>query len=403
MKCRFCDGTDIDEVIDFGKVALAGAFLKPSNFASEKMYPLRLGFCHSCSAAQLLDLVEPEVMFKDYFYFTSSTNTGREHYKHYANEIYTRFRPSSVLEIGCNDGGLLKILANDGAKTVVGVDPASNVVGAISDPRIEIVNDFFNERVASNIVEQHGRFQMVVANNVIAHVPDINGFTQAICDVLHDNGVFIAEAHYLGNMLLQTQYDWIYHEHAYYYSLNSLSKHLRNFGLQVFDVQWLPTHGGSMRYYICKTKKWLVSNAVEQLAWDELRKEFGLIETFQKFAMDVERHRTKLVSLLHTLRESGSRVVGYGACGRGNTVLQYCGLTSTDLPYIIDDALAKIGFHTPGSHIPIYDRSILNTDNPDYALLFAWPYMDEIRARCDLGMIVPFPTVRTIDQKMIAA
>jgi len=397
MKCRFCD-SGVTEILDFGKVALAGAFLKPSAFASEKKYPLRLGFCESCSAAQLLDLVEPAVMFKDYFYFTSSTQTGREHYRRYAGEISARFRPSSVLEIGCNDGGLLKLLADDGAKTVIGVDPASNVVGAISDPRVEIVNDFFDERIASQIVAQHGRMQMVIANNVIAHVPDINGFTQAICDVLHDDGVFIAESHYIGNMLLQTQYDWIYHEHAYYYSLISLSKHLSRFGLQVFDIQLRQTHGGSMRYYICKMGKWRVSDKVEQLAWDELRHGFGTIKAFRTFATNTERQRDSLVSLLGEFQANGARVVGYGACGRGNAVLQYCGLTSLGLPYIVDDAPAKVGFHTPGSHIPIYNREIMDKDRPDYALLFAWPYMDEIRAKCGLKMIVPFPTVHIIEQ-----
>lgn len=370
--CRFC-GTELVVVLDFGQVALAGGFLKPEHFKEEKKYPLRLCFCESCYSVQLADRVEPDVMFRDYFYFSSATETIRDHFRQYAREVVERFNPKTVIEIGCNDGVLIGPLREAGVRAI-GVDPSSTV--PVGD---DIVNDYFTDKVAKEI----GRVDLVIANNVFAHIDDIHTTTRAIRLSLKDDGVCIIEAHYLGDMISGLQYDWIYHEHIYYYSLLSLEKHFQSYGMRVFDVKPVKTHGGSMRYYISADRR-PESQAVRDLR--KIERESGLdrIETFTTFAARVERHRDELSSMLSAL----PGVVGYGASGRANTVIQYCGL---NLDYIVDDAPAKHGFYTPGSHIPIKASSAISEERPDHVVVFAWTYADEIRKKCDLPMIVPFP------------
>lgn len=376
--CRFC-GTELKLVLDFGHLALAGGFLKPEQFEAERKYPLRLCFCESCYSVQLADRVEPDVMFRDYFYFSSATETIREHFKQYAKEVVERFNPKTVVEIGCNDGVLIGPLRQKGVRAI-GVDPSSTV------PKGEdIINDYFTEKVAKTI----GKVDVIVANNVFAHIDDIHATTRAIRLALKDDGVCIIEVHYLGAMLDGLQYDWIYHEHIYYYSLLSLEKHIRSYGLYVFDVKPVPTHGGSMRYYISADRR-SESQAVTELRRKERDHGLDRFDTFTEFAERVEHHKADLNSMLAPL----NGVVGYGASGRANTVIQYCGLK---LDGIVDDAPAKHGFYTPGSHIPIRPSQTLVEDRPEHVLVFAWTYADEIGKKCRLPMIVPFPHLHRLE------
>jgi methylation protein EvaC len=254
-ECAFCASARLTEIIDFGDVALAGGFLKEEDFAREPRFPLKVCFCDECFAVQVIEKVDPAILFKNYFYFSSAIRTLREHFVDYATEVVARFlepAQASILEIGCNDGILLKPFAEHGVRTLIGVDPASNIVAAINDPRIDIVNDFFSEKVARQVVDRFGKVDIVCANNVYAHIADINGVTRAIRDVLNDDGIFIFEAHYLGKIIHDLQYDMIYHEHLYYYSLLALINHFARHDMVVFDVKPIPIHGGSMRYYVCK-------------------------------------------------------------------------------------------------------------------------------------------------------
>lgn len=405
--CAFCDGSKLGAIMDFGEVALAGAFLKPEQFAAERKYPLRLFFCHSCYAVQVVDYVPAEVLFTDYFYFSSSIGTLREHFKAYAAELTQRFlrepKSAAVLEFGCNDGVLLKPLADQGIGKVLGVDPATNVVATIGDARVTVVNDFFTEAVAERIVAEHGALDMVMANNVYAHIPDIQGTTRAVHRVLGDDGVFVFEVHYLGKVVDEMQYDMIYHEHLYYYSLLSAIEHFKRHAMVVFDVKPVPIHAGSMRFYVCKEGSRhakAISPAVTELRDRERERGFDRFETFREFSTRVAEQKRQLVDLLTRLRREGKRIAGYGASGRANTMIQYCGLSREHLEYMIDDAPAKIGFHTPGSHFPIRSSAVLREPNPpDYLLIFAWSFFAEIKAR-NAGylanggkMILPLPEV----------
>ena len=406
FKCAFCSGTALTKVLDLGTVALAGGFLQPNQFSEEPIFPLRVHFCNECLAVQVVDIIDPQLMFGNYFYFSSQIKTLREHFVDYATEVVSRFLDapnSTVLEFGCNDGVLLRPLANQGIGTLIGVDPATNIVATINDSRVNVINDFFTEKVAGQVLKDFGKVDMVVANNVFAHIPDICGVTRAVRDVLADEGVFIFEVHYLGNIIQGLQYDMIYHEHLYYYSLLALENHFRCHGMVVFDVKPVPIHGGSMRYYVCResaSHARKISARVELLRKEELDIGYDRPETYAKFASNVEQRRDKLMGVLNKLRDKGRRVAGYGASGRANTNIQYCGIDHTHLDYMIDDAPAKTGFFTPGSHFQIHGNSVLKTDPPDYLLIFAWSFINEIAAKCENYMndggrlLVPLPEVR---------
>jgi methylation protein EvaC len=404
--CSFCNSMSMTEVMDFGKVALAGGFLRSDQFPDEEYYPLRLYFCHDCYAVQVIDKVSSEVLFKDYFYFSSSIQTLRVHFVDYAQEVSSRFlkpESSTVIEFGCNDGVLLRPLADQKIKTVIGVDPATNIVSTINDSRIKIINNFFTEDVAQEIISEYGRVDMVIANNVYAHIPDIQGTTRAVSNVLNDDGVFIFEVHYLGKVINEFQYDMIYHEHLYYYSLLSAMKHFEHFGMMVFDVKSVAIHAGSMRFYVCKKggkHGSSISPAVISLQEEELAKGFHLFETFVRFSSDVAERKIKLMALLNRLKKEGCRIVGYGASGRANTMIQYCGISHKQIDYMVDDAPAKAGYYTPGSHFLIRPSSVLGgNEAPDYVLVFAWSFFDEICKRnaaylANGGrMILPLPAV----------
>ncbi|QQR81382.1 MAG: class I SAM-dependent methyltransferase [Deltaproteobacteria bacterium] len=398
------------QIIDFGEMALAGAFLMPQDFDSEVKYPLRLYFCNDCFAVQVVDKVSAKVLFENYFYFSSSIKTLREHFESYAVEVTSRFlrdpKKSTVVEFGCNDGVLLNPLADQKIGTVIGVDPATNIVKTINDPRISVINDFFNEKVSEDIISKYGNVDMVIANNVYAHIPDMQGITRAICNVLKPDGVFIFEVHYLGKIINELQYDMIYHEHLYYHSLLSLMNHFDRYDMMIFDVKPIPIHAGSMRYYVCKKgscHSTAISAQRKFLEKEEIANGFNRAETYAQFASDIAKRKEKLMDLLEHINSKGKTVVGYGASGRANTMIQYCGITHKHMNYMIDDAPAKAGFYTPGSHFLIQPNSILlKSPPPDYLLIFAWSFFNEIAKKnsryLDGGgnMIVPLPNVQII-------
>lgn len=408
LVCSFCDGLALVPVIDFGEVALAGGFLKPEKFDEELTYPLSVYFCEECFSVQVVDKVDPEVLFQDYFYFSSSIKTLKAHFEEYASEVVSRFiepKCATVVEFGCNDGVLLKPLADKNIRCLIGVDPAKNVVGTINDPRIQIVNSFFDENAAHEIVKKYGHVDMVLANNVYAHIPDIKEVTRAVQFVLGDDGVFVFEVHYLGKVIDELQYDMIYHEHLYYYSLLSVCKHFEKYDMVVFDVKSVDIHAGSMRFYVtnANSKYATISTNATSLYDEEIAKGFQLASTYSGFKQRVEEQKNALIELLVSLKREGATIAGYGASGRANTMIQYCGIGLDLLDYMVDDAPAKQGYYTPGSHFEIVSSAILNGDNPpDYIVVFAWSFLDEIMSRnkeyLSRGgkMIVPLPEVKVI-------
>ena len=392
--------------MDLGDVALAGAFVTPDQFAAEPRFPLRVHVCVACCALQLLEIVDPQVLFGNYFYFSSAIDSLREHFRDYASEVVARFlnpERATAVEIGCNDGILLKPLADHQVRKVVGVDPATNIVNAIDDARITVVNAYFSSDTARRIRDAHGAADLVAANNVYAHIPEINDVTRGISELLSADGVFVFEVHYLGSVIDGLQYDMIYHEHLYYYSLLALDAHLARHDLVVFDLRRIPIHGGSIRYYACKSSSRharAVTNRVKHLRHEELELGYNRVETFERFAREIALRKDTLMELMQRVRQAGRTVAGYGASGRANTIIQYCGITGDHVQYMIDDAPAKWGYYTPGSHLEIRSREALVSARPDYLLVFAWGYLNEIAAKCkdylDAGgkLVTPLPEVR---------
>jgi methylation protein EvaC len=405
--CAFCGSAELTEVIDFGEVAIAGAFLKEEDFSKEKRYPLVIVFCNKCYVVQVRDHIDPKVLFKTDFYFSSAIKTLRDHFADYASEVTGRFLPEPkkavVVEFGSNDGVLLEPLARQGIGTVIGVDPATNIVDSIESDQLILINDFFNIPISKSLVDKYGKADIVTANNVFAHISDINGTTEAVREALKDDGVFIFEVHYLGKIIQEMQYDFIYHEHIYYYSLIALENHLARHGMVIFDIKSIPIHGGSIRYYAAKKDSYYaqnISSRVDVLRAQEKELGYDNPKTYKEFASKVEAKKEKLMTLLKTLKKKKRSIVGYGASGRANTIIQYCGIDNKYLDYMIDDGPAKEGLYTPGSHLQIHNNEVLKREHPDYILIFAWAFYEEIAAKCENyldkngRLIVPLPDVR---------
>jgi SAM-dependent methyltransferase len=333
-------------------------------------------------------------------------NTLIEHFAEFAKEVTSEFldRPTSetlVVEIGCNDGVLLKSF---GAVDIhaVGVDPATNVVESIDDDSVTVVNDYFTEQVAESIREKYGQADAIVSSYTMAHIDDMVDVFKGIKTLLRDDGVLIFEVYYIGIVFDETQYDMIYHEHLSYYSLMSLVKFCERFDMEIFDVKKMPLRSGTTRYYVRNLgrRSENVSPAVEELLDYERERGLDELSTYIEFAAMVERSRTDLMALLEGYKAEGKTVAGYGASGRATTIMSYCGITTDHLDYVVDDAPAKHGFYTPGNHLEImpWDHAIAE-QTPDYLVLFAWSFFNEVvKRRGDYlvaggKFIVPLPEV----------
>ncbi len=409
--CRFCQSRNMVTILDFGNVPLAGGFLKENGFAEEKYFPLDLNFCNECSLVQVSNVVSAETLFSNYFYFSSSIKTLVEHMADYAKEVNQRFledRPNpSVFELGCNDGVMLKPFAAMGVKAV-GVDPATNVVNSIDSKDITVINDFFSEKVALEIKEKHGLFDALVSSYSFAHIDNMVDIMKGVKCLLKEDGVFVFEVYYLGTLIDEMQYDMIYHEHLSYYSLKALTLFLKRFGMEIFDMTFTPgVRSGAVRFYAKNIDKRYegISSKITDLAERETKKGFDKAETFLSYAQKVNNTRETLMALLSKLKNEGKTIIGYGASGRGTTIMNYCGIDNRYLDYVVDDAPAKHGFFTPGTHVPIKPWDFTKESKfPDYALLFAWSFINEVKKKRTNYLkqgghfIVPLPKVKVISE-----
>jgi len=414
-ECAFCKIFNVELITDFGNMGLAGGFLTHSQLEKEPCYPMNLGFCSDCYAVQIVDKIDPDEMFKKgYFYFSSSIGTLCSHFNEYAVEVVSRFLPTPenaiIIEFGCNDGVLLSPLADMNVGTIIGVDPATNVIEKINDSRVNIINSYFDEHCANTVVDEFGQADLIIANNVFAHVNDINGLTRAIDIGLSENGVFIFEVHYLGKIIEEMQYDMIYHEHIYYYSLLAIENHFHRYKMMVFDIKEVKNHGGSIRVHVCRENSKLAMPSPQLNAFraSEINKGFDNISIFKEFGQKINKQKCDLLGLLNKIKDERKTVIGYGASGRANTMLQFCDIDSSLVSFMVDDAPAKKGFYTPGSHLRI-EASIPLSDveRPDYVVIFAWTFLKEICLRnmkyLEAGgkFIVPLPNVKILDVEAI--
>lgn len=370
--------------MSFGRMPIANGFLDPSGFPNEFFFELQVAFCPACTMVQLADLVDREKLFHEHYAFYSSTSSRMaEHFRAFFDEVRSRDLAAAdplVIEMGSNDGILLRHFSAAGIRHL-GIEPSANVAEAARAQGVRTVCRFFDEAAARDIRAEHGPADVFLGANVMCHLPYIHSVIAGIDIVLKPEGVLIFEDPYLGDILEKTSYDQIYDEHAFYFSLTSLSRLFDQHGMEVVDVRPQPVHGGSMRYRVARRGARRPSPAVEALRAREGNLGLGRRETYDALRRNIERSREALTALLHDLKRQGKRVAGYGATSKSTTVTNFCGLTPDLIEFISDTTPGKQGRFSPGAHIPVRPPSEFAARYPDYALLFAWNHAEEILAK----------------------
>lgn len=381
--CHICN-SPVEPFISFGKMPIANGFLSPEEFASEYFFELKVGFCEECKMVQLTEFVDREKMFHDHYAFYSSTSSRMAlHFKNLADIVcqkYLRDTDPFVVEIGSNDGIMLQNFAKAGIRHL-GVEPSANVAQVAIDKGITTITEFFDEVLAQNIIKRNGQSDAILAANVMCHIPYLHSVVAGIKVLLKPEGVFIFEDPYLGDIVEKTSYDQIYDEHAFYFSLASISYLFEQHGLEVIDVVPQDVHGGSMRYIIAHKGVKKISVAVIKQSKKEKELGLHLPGTFERLRQNIESSRDQLMKLLTGLRKQGERIVGYAATSKSTTVTNYCGITPDLLEFISDTTPIKQGKYSPGAHIPVRKYQEFSDNYPEYALLFAWNHAEEIMAK----------------------
>jgi hypothetical protein len=378
--CRLCGKGTLSTFLDFGPVPLAGGFLRPDELESERSYPLSVALCSSCTGVQVRESVPPGVLFHNYRYLASSTTTLSEHFRRYAAVMVDRFLSPGelVVEIGSNDGVLQVPFMGLGVRAL-GVEPAANIVEVARRRGCEAINDFFSPEVANHIRAQYGRVPLVCANNVFAHIPNISGVLRGVVELLSPTGVFVIEVGYLVDLIEKVQYDFIYHEHLFYYSLSALERLFDSCDLEVFDVERIPIHSGSIRVYAQRRGAGRPrATSVVELRELEEKQGLGFLPAMEAFAKKVDLRREQLRELVSSLTHRGKRVVGYGASGRATMHLNLSSLSKDLIPYVVDQSPERLGRLVPGTRTPIAAPERFRIEKPDYALVFAYNYLAEI-------------------------
>lgn len=382
-KCRFCGTQLTDTVVDLGMSPLSNSYISAEELnAKEAFYPLHVYVCSECFLVQLEEFESPDAIFSDYAYFSSYSDTWLTHARQYTQAMDRRFSITNeklVVEIASNDGYLLQYFKDRGT-TVLGIEPAVNVARVAIEKGIPTVIDFFGRRLAQKLKDDGVKADVLIGNNVLAHVPDINDFVAGMKILLQNDGIITMEFPHFLKLMQERQFDTIYHEHFSYLSFSTVENILDEHGLKVFDVEELSTHGGSLRVYACHCEFDEYSLTERVIGMREKEAEFGMkdIETYSRFAEKVKSLKFELLETLVALKKEGKTIVGYGAPAKGNTLLNYCGIRTDFIEYTVDRSLHKQGRFLPGTHIPIFDPEIIRETQPDYVLILPWNLKEEI-------------------------
>ena len=362
---------------------LANSYLAPEQLDQmEPFYPLHAYVCGECFLVQLQEFETPQHIFTDYAYFSSYSDSWVAHAKRYVDQMIDRFgfdSSSQVIEIASNDGYLLQFFKERDVP-VLGIEPAANVARAAEEKGIDTLVQFFNPETASELGDRGIQADLLLGNNVLAHVPGLNEFVRGMKIALKPTGIITMEFPHLLRLMQENQFDTIYHEHFSYLSLATVERVFAKFGLRLFDVDQLPTHGGSLRIYATHTDNDArpTTENVHALKREELEAGLGSLDAYRKFADGVKETKRKLLTFLIEAREQGKSVVGYGAPAKGNTLLNYCGVRTDFIDYTVDRSPHKQGRFLPGVHLPIYDPDRIRETKPDYVLILPWNIKDEI-------------------------
>lgn len=404
--CRICRNSNLMKILDLGKTPLTNFFLKKKDLdKKEPKFPLAVYFCKDCGLLQLLDVVNPEILFRHYYYLTSTSKPLAEHFVELGKNLVDRFAKSKddlVIEIGGNDAVLLDSIKN--RCRVLNIEPAANIAKISRKKGVDTIEEFFGVKLAERIFEKYGPAKVITASNVIAHVDNLNDVFKGVKILLGNQGVFVVEVHWVANLMGLKGiggFDQIYHEHLNYFSLSAFEKLVSQFGLKIFDAKLIPVHGQSLQIYISKDAA-NISKSVNTVLKEEKRLGLGKTETYLNFVQRIERNKKELKSLLLKLKKENKKIVGYGAPAKGNMLLNYFRIGNEILDFIVDASPLKQGLYTPGTHIPIYSPDKLKKNRPDYLLLLAWNYAESILEKEQklrekgVKFIIPVPEVKII-------
>jgi SAM-dependent methyltransferase len=403
--CRFCNAALEHKLVDLGMSPLCESFLSSEQLnCMEPFYPLLVYVCGNCYLAQLEEYVSPEEIFNEYAYFSSYADSWLLHAKQYTDLMIDRFgfdTNNLVIEIASNDGYLLQNFVKKDIP-VLGIEPARNVAKVAIEKGVPTIVEFFGEKTALDLVSKGKQADLVLGNNVLAQVPDLNDFVKGIKIILKPQGIVTIEFPHLVRLMEENQFDTIYHEHFSYFSFIAAENIFSAHKLTIFDVEELPTHGGSLRIYARHTedKSRPLSEKVKELRNREESLGLTRMETYSAFSEQVIETKRKILEFLITAKRQGKTICGYGAPGKGNTLLNFCGIRTDFLDYTVDRNPYKHGKFTPGTHIPIFPPEKIKETRPDYLFILPWNFKDEIIGQQayirDWGgqFIVPIPELK---------
>lgn len=407
--CRFCQSELKYTMIDLGMHPLCQNHIEPENLNHmEPFYPLHAYVCDECFLVQLEEFVAPENIFaNEYAYFSSYSDSWVEHARRYTDMVTERFGlngESLAMEIASNDGYLLQHFVNKNIPCL-GIEPAANCAKAAEEKGVKSVTEFFGVKTAKYVAETHGKADLLLGNNVLAHVPDINDFVGGMKILLNDAGVITMEFPHLYQLMKFNQFDTIYHEHFSYLSFCAVNRIFAHHGITLFDVEEIPTHGGSIRIFGRHTEDESkpVTDRARALLNKELEEGFETLEKYADFEENVKETKRKILEFLIRVKREGKTVAGYGAPGKGNTLLNYCGIRTDFIDYTVDRSPHKQGRYTPGTHIPILSPDKIRETRPDYIFILPWNLKDEIIKQLDYTrewgakFVIPIPEITVFD------
>jgi SAM-dependent methyltransferase len=404
-KCLVCLHPGVELVLDLGETALANKFLTKDELShTEPRYPLRLGFCRNCGHVQLMESVPPQAMFEDYLYVSGASDALKEHLYDLSDIVTQRRKLGSkdlVVDVGCNDATLLQGFRRHGIRTL-GVDPAQNLAEFAAPTGIERFVGFFGADTASHIREKWGPASVITLSNTFPHIQDLHGFVSGVLTLLKPGGALVIECHYLMDILDQVAFDTIYHEHVSYWALGPMKKLFEGAGMEIISAERLALHHGQLRVFVQRKGEGTPEASVQEILEQERKAGLEDIKTFLRFRDLTLGIKESLRKLLSELKQSGKRVAGYGAPAKGSTLLGFLEIGPELIEYIVDRSSLKQGRYTPGTHIPVVPNERLIQDQPDYVLLLAWNFLEEVlqqqqeyRARGG-KFITPVPTARIV-------
>lgn len=384
MKCRFCSSENLNLFIDLGMSPPSNSFLKVDQLNNPEIYlPLKLWICNDCFLVQIDEYKNSREIFNnDYAYFSSYSTTWLKHSKKYVDMISKRLSlngESLVIEIASNDGYLLQYFKEKNIPCL-GIEPTANTAKVAKEKGINTITEYFTESKAKQVAIDFGKADLILGNNVFAHVPDINDFVKGLKELLNASGTVTLEFPHLLTLIENNQYDTIYHEHFWYFSVYSLQNVFKKYNLSIYDIEELPTHGGSLRLFIkhSENNSLPILNSVQDIIDREIRNGIDKLDYYQTFVKRVSNNKLDILEFLIRQKKNGKKIAAYGAAAKGNTFLNYCGIKNDLIDFVVDASPVKQNKLLPGSHIPVVTEEVLRLEKPDYVLIFPWNIKDEI-------------------------